>query len=75
MIEINSWVEHFSKQLSKTFGERVWFIGLQGSYGRGEATETSDIDLVVILDELSAGQLSVRKGVQYGVVSTDIRGG
>ena len=27
---------------------------MQGSYGRGEATETSDIDVVVILDELSA---------------------
>jgi hypothetical protein len=32
----------------------VWFVGLQGSYGRCEATETSDIDIVVILDELSA---------------------
>ena len=54
MIEIAPWIERFSTQLHQTFGERVWFIGLQGSYGRGEATETSDIDLVVILDELSA---------------------
>ena len=29
-------------------------MGLQGSYGRGEATETRDVDVVVILDELSA---------------------
>ena len=34
--------------------DRVWFVGLQGSFARGEATETSDIDVVVILDELSA---------------------
>ena len=27
---------------------------MQGSFARGEATETSDIDIVVILDELSA---------------------
>ena len=40
--------------LNETFTNRVWFVGLQGSYGRGEATETSDIDIVVILDELSA---------------------
>jgi hypothetical protein len=40
--------------LNETFANRVWFVGLQGSYGRGEATETSDIDVVVILDELSA---------------------
>lgn len=58
MIEIHSWIEQFSKRLHGTFGERVWFIGLQGSYGRGEATKTSDIDLVVILDELSAADIS-----------------
>ena len=40
--------------MNEIFGNRVWFVGLQGSYGRGEATETSDIDIVVILDELSA---------------------
>ena len=31
--------------------------GLQGSYGRGEATEKSDIDIVVILDELSPADI------------------
>ena len=35
----------------------MWFVGLQGSYGRGEATETSDIDVVAILDELSAADI------------------
>ncbi len=54
MIDISAWVDHFLQTLNENFGERVWFVGLQGSYGRGEATETSDIDIVVILDELSA---------------------
>lgn len=54
MIEINTWMNKFLQALHTNFGERVWFVGLQGSYGRGEATETSDIDVVVILDELSA---------------------
>ena len=54
MINISDWMENFLKTLHETFGDRVWFVGLQGSYGRGEATETSDIDMVVILDELSA---------------------
>ena len=53
MIDLNSWVDDFLAALDKSFGERVWFVGLQGSYARGEATETSDIDPVVILDELS----------------------
>ena len=53
MIDINIWMKNFLQTLNNTFGNRVWFVGLQGSYGRGEATETSDIDIVVILDELS----------------------
>lgn len=53
MIEINTWMNRFLQALQVNFGERVWFVGLQGSYGRGEATEASDIDVVVILDELS----------------------
>ena len=54
MIDITAWTENFLQALNNTFTDRVWFVGLQGSYGRGEATETSDIDIVLILDELSA---------------------
>ena len=54
MIDILTWMNTFLKALNDTYDDRVWFVGLQGSYGRGEATETSDIDVVVILDELSA---------------------
>lgn len=57
MIEITTWMDGFLKALNKDFDSRVWFVGLQGSYGRGEATETSDIDVVVILDELSASDI------------------
>jgi predicted nucleotidyltransferase len=54
MIDITAWMQNFLQTLNETFADRVWFVGLQGSYGRGEATETSDIDVVVLLDELSA---------------------
>ena len=54
MIDITTWMHRFLQALNDTFANRVWFVGLQGSYGRGEATESSDIDMVVILDELSA---------------------
>ena len=54
MVDIEVWMHTFLKALEETFHQRVWFVGLQGSYGRGEATETSDIDMVVILEELSA---------------------
>ena len=54
MIEITTWMNKYLQTLNESFGDRVWFVGLQGSYGRGEETETSDIDIVLILDELSA---------------------
>ena len=54
MVDITTWMNDFLQNLNHTFEHRVWFVGLQGSYGRGEATETSDIDIVVILDKLSA---------------------
>ena len=54
MIDITVWMPNFLQALNNTFANRVWFVGLQGSYGRGEATETSDIDLVVVLDALTA---------------------
>lgn len=59
MVDIKSWVLEFTNRVEQIFSDRVWFIGLQGSYGRGEATETSDIDVVVILDELRINDLKV----------------
>ena len=57
MVDINCWLEEFLQKLNEVFKSRVWFVGLQGSYGRGEATETSDIDVVVILNELTVSDI------------------
>lgn len=57
-MDITAWTNTFMQALDNTFGQRVWFVGLQGSYARGEATEASDIDMVVILDELSAADVT-----------------
>lgn len=57
MIDIKTWIKEFTNKAEQTFANRVWFIGLQGSYGRGEATDTSDIDAVLILDEVNINDL------------------
>ena len=57
MIDKTEWMQGFLRALDDTFGHRLWFVGLQGSYGRGEATETCDIDVVVILEALSAADI------------------
>ena len=58
MTDINIWTDNFLKALDKAFPKRVYFVGLQGSYSRGEATDNSDIDMVVILDNLSANDIA-----------------
>lgn len=58
MIEITAWTNTFLNALNDCFGDRVWFVGQQGSFARGEATENSDIDMVVILDELSPSDVA-----------------
>ena len=57
MVDINAWLDEFLQKLNEVFKCRVWFVGLQGSYGRGEATETSDIDVVVILNEFTVADI------------------
>lgn len=55
--DINIWMKEYMKELSALFGSRLVFVGLQGSYGRGEATEDSDVDVVVILDRAAPDDL------------------
>lgn len=54
---LDSWMQEYRQAVERCFGERIWFLGLQGSYGRGEATAESDIDVVLILDRLQPEDL------------------
>lgn len=56
---IDKWMEKYISAVQNQFHDRIWFLGLQGSYGRGEATDQSDIDVVLILDSVSAEDLDI----------------
>ena len=47
------------------FSSRLKFIGLQGSYKRGEAKQNSDIDIVIILDKLTFEDLAEYKNIVH----------
>ena len=53
MIDLESYMSDLILNCRTVFGERLLYIGLQGSYLRGEANENSDIDVMVILDRFS----------------------
>ena len=61
--QIYNWLEKYVHEVVSTFGYRIWFIGVQGSYARGEATEESDIDVVLILDTLLPADLRIYRGM------------
>ena len=63
MVDIDQWMKQYQDAVRNLFGGRVLFIGLQGSYGRNEAHETSDIDVVLILDAVSLHDLKQYKQV------------
>lgn len=57
--QIEEWVNQYVAVVEKAFEQRIWLIGLQGSWGRGEATSHSDIDMVLILDTVSYEDLQI----------------
>lgn len=53
MIDIDAYLRCIIGLLQDAFGTRLLYVGLQGSYLRGEAHENSDIDVMVVLDRLT----------------------
>lgn len=72
MIEINTWMNTFLSALDENFGDKIWFVGLQGSYGRNEATDTSDIDVVVIFDELKSKDIDNYNQMLNGLTNREL---
>lgn len=61
--DVQSWGETFVRAVEGAFGTRIVCAGIQGSRARGEAKPSSDIDTVLILDELSAEDLTVYRAL------------
>ncbi|MBQ3371365.1 MAG: nucleotidyltransferase domain-containing protein [Mogibacterium sp.] len=53
MFDLDSYLNDLISNCQAAFGERLLYVGLQGSYLRGEAHENSDIDVMVILEQFS----------------------
>ena len=63
MINIEKYISDLIVLLKQYFGPRLLYVGLQGSYLRGEATANSDIDVMVVLDSLTVSDLE-----QYRII-------
>lgn len=63
MIDREDRMMRLTFRMKKAFSDRLLFIGLQGSYLRGDATEDSDFDVVIVLDKLSSEDLKIYREV------------
>lgn len=63
MVQIEQYIQELMHSMKAVFGSRLLYIGLQGSYLRKEATEESDIDLMVILNHLTVEDLDGYKQI------------
>lgn len=50
--DIETILNEVKESLQKIYGERLKGIILYGSYARGDATEGSDIDIIVLLNKI-----------------------
>ncbi len=63
MFNIDDYLNNLISHCKESFGERLVYVGLQGSYLRGEATENSDIDVMIVLDEFSVADMKIYRAI------------
>lgn len=63
MFQLNSYLDQLISECRSVFGDRLLYVGLQGSYLRGEANENSDIDVMLVLDRLTVDDMRVYKSI------------
>lgn len=61
MFQIEAYTQELLKLLKNIFGERLVYLGLQGSYLRNEQHENSDIDIMAVIDKLTVSDLDSYK--------------
>ena len=63
MLDLDKYLADLILNCRSAFGERLLYMGLQGSRLRGEAHENSDIDIMVILDRFSVRDMDTYRGI------------
>lgn len=72
MIDVENYIAEITAKLRAKVGGRLVYVGLQGSYLRGEATDTSDVDVMVVLDRLGVDDLDDYRAIVESLPRPDL---
>lgn len=72
MVKIHAYMESLLQKMRAHFGDRLRYMGLQGSFLRGEASEFSDIDVMVLLDGLTVADMDAYRRILQEVGHYDL---
>lgn len=63
MFNAETYLDTLIPRLQEAYADRLVYVGLQGSYLRGEAHEGSDIDIMLVIDGLSVSDMDVYREI------------
>lgn len=63
MIHAETYFGQLTEKMQQKFGSRLLYVGLQGSYLRGEATDSSDVDVMIVLEDLTLSDLAAYREI------------
>ena len=63
MFNLDTYIQNLISECKTAFGTRLLYMGLQGSYLRGEAHENSDIDIMVIINDFSVTDMQTYREI------------
>ena len=63
MFDIDEYLDKLMEACKTAFGDRLLYVGLQGSFLRREATDTSDIDVMIVLEDFSVSDMDAYREI------------
>ncbi len=63
MFQLQSYLDRLVSECRAAFGDRLLYVGLQGSYLRGEAHADSDIDIMLVLDRMTVDDMETYRDI------------
>ena len=71
MFIVDEYIPTLIKLLKTAYKERLLYVGLQGSYLRGEATENSDIDIMVVISNMTVADIAKYREAIFSLENYD----